>query len=83
MMPNLVREETALYTSRRANLDESITGLKHALGLVQNELQMTQPLVAKGAASEVEVLRLKREINNFENQINDKRNDYYVKSREE
>ncbi|MFH7354301.1 HlyD family secretion protein, partial [Acinetobacter bereziniae] len=77
----LVREETALYTSRRANLDESITGLKHALALVQNELQMTQPLVAKGAASEVEVLRLKRDINNFENQINDKRNDYYVKSR--
>ena len=83
MMPNLVREETALYTSRRANLDESITGLKHALGLVQNELQMTQPLFSKCAASEVEVLRLKREINNFENQINDKRNDYYVKSREE
>ena len=55
--------------------------LKHALSLVQNELQMTQPLVAKGAASEVEVLRLKRDINNFENQINDKRNDYYVKSR--
>lgn len=82
-MPNLVREETALYTSRRANLDESIAGLKHALTLVQNELQMTQPLVAKGAASEVEVLRLKRDINNFENQINDKRNEYYVKSREE
>ena len=82
-VPALVREESALYTSRRANLDESITGLKHALSLVQNELQMTQPLVAKGAASEVEVLRLKRDINNFENQINDKRNDYYVKSREE
>ena len=82
-MPNLVREESALYTSRRSNLDESITGLKHALALVQNELEMTQPLVAKGAASEVEVLRLRRDINNFENQINDKRNDYYVKAREE
>ena len=82
-MPNLVREETALYSSRRANLAESVTGLKHALALVQNELEMTQPLVAKGAASEVEVLRLRREINNFENQINDKRNDYSVKAREE
>lgn len=82
-MPRLVYEETALYRSRRANLDESISGLKHALTLVNNELQMTAPLVAKGAASEVEVLRLKREINNFENQINDKRNDYYVRAREE
>lgn len=82
-IPSLVSEETALYTSRRWNLEESIKGLQHALSLVQNELQMTQPLVAKGAASEVEVLRLKRDINNFENQINDKRNDYYVKAREE
>ncbi|AWL27609.1 HlyD family type I secretion periplasmic adaptor subunit [Acinetobacter defluvii] len=82
-IPNLVNEETALYTSRRSNLEESIAGLRHALSLVQNELQMTEPLVAKGAASEVEVLRLKRDINNFENQINDKRNDYYVKAREE
>ena len=64
-VPALVREETALYTSRRANLDESITGLKHALSLVQNELQMTQPLVAKGAASEVEVLRLKTRYQQF------------------
>ncbi|WP_173911881.1 HlyD family type I secretion periplasmic adaptor subunit [Acinetobacter sp. Marseille-Q1618] len=82
-IPNLVSEETALYTSRRSNLEESIAGLGHALSLVKNELQMTEPLVAKGAASEVEVLRLKRDINNFENQINDKRNDYYVKAREE
>lgn len=82
-IPSLVTEETALYNSRRWNLEESIKGLQHALSLVQNELQMTEPLVAKGAASEVEVLRLKREINNFENQINDKRNEYYVKAREE
>lgn len=44
---------------------------------------MTEPLVAKGAASEVEVLRLKREANNLRNQMSDVRNQYYVKSREE
>ncbi len=82
-MSGLVREETALYASRRENLNDSINGLTHALGLVKNELAMTEPLVTKGAASEVEVLRLKRDINNFENQISDKRNDYYVKAREE
>lgn len=82
-MTDLVREETALYYSRRTNLKDTINGLTHALTLVRNELAMTEPLVAKGAASEVEVLRLKRDINNFENQINDKRNEYYVKSREE
>ena len=81
--PQLVQAETALYNSRRENLEQSISGLKQALQLVQQELVMTEPLVAKGAASEVEVLRLKREANDLQNKINDARNQYYVKSREE
>lgn len=81
--PDLVREETALYHSRRANLDESISGLKQALKLVEEELRMTAPLVLKGAASEVEVLRLKREANDLKNRMNDIRNQYYVQAREE
>ena len=78
-----MNEKTALYRSRRANLEESISGLEQALVLVQQELAMTEPLVAKGAASEVEVLRLKRQANELRNQMNDIRNQYYVKSREE
>ncbi|MDM1291667.1 HlyD family efflux transporter periplasmic adaptor subunit [Acinetobacter indicus] len=81
--PKLVQQETALYNSRRANLEESLAGLRQALVLVEQELRMTEPLVAKGAASEVEVLRLKREANDLRNQMNDIRNQYYVKAREE
>ena len=81
--PKLVQQETALYNSRRANLEESLAGLRQALVLVEQELRMTEPLVAKGAASEVEVLRLKREANDLRNQMNDMRNQYYVKAREE
>lgn len=81
--PKLVQQETALYNSRRANLEESLAGLRQALVLVEQELHMTEPLVAKGAASEVEVLRLKREANDLHNQMNDIRNQYYVKAREE
>jgi membrane fusion protein, adhesin transport system len=81
--PDLVREETALYNSRRANLEESLAGLKQALILVEQELQMTEPLVAKGAASEVEVLRLKRQANELRNQMSDVKNQYYVQAREE
>lgn len=81
--PKLVQQETALYNSRRANLEESLAGLRQALLLVEQELRMTEPLVAKGAASEVEVLRLKREANDLRNQMNDIRNQYYVKAREE
>ena len=81
--PELIRQETALYQSRRANLDESIAGLKDALRLVQQELAMTEPLVAKGAASEVEVLRLRRQANELQNRMNDIRNQYYVQARQE
>ena len=81
--PDLVKEETALYNSRRANLEESMSGLQQALVLVEQELKMTEPLVAKGAASEVEVLRLKRQANELRNQMSDVRNQYYVTSREE
>lgn len=79
----LVNAETALYHSRRSNLEESVSGLKQALVLVQQELAMTEPLVAKGAASEVEVLRLKRQATDLKNQMNDVQNQYLVKSREE
>lgn len=82
-VPALVQEETALYYSRRSNLEQSMSGLKQALELVRQELVMTEPLVAKGAASEVEVLRLKREANDLQNQMSDLRNQYYVKAREE
>lgn len=80
---DLVEEETALYHSRRSNLEESLSGLQQALILVEQELQMTEPLVAKGAASEVEVLRLKRQATDLRNQMIDVRNQYLVKAREE
>ena len=80
---NIIQEETALYHSRQNDLNQSLRGLSQASQLVKSELAMTAPLVEKGAASEVEVLRLKKEINNLQNQMNDKRNEYYVKAREE
>jgi adhesin transport system membrane fusion protein len=79
----LIREETALYYSRRANLDASVAGFKQALSLVRQELVMTEPLVEKGAASEVEVLRLRREINDLQNKLNDVQNQYMVQARED
>ena len=82
-IPELVVEETALYHSRRSNLDDSMSGLKQALVLVEQELAMTEPLVEKGAASAVEVLRLKRESNDIRNQMKDINNQYFVKAREE
>lgn len=81
--PQLLRTETALYHARRQNLQDSIAGLQHSLSLVEQELNMTAPLVVKGAASEVEVLRLKRQSAELQNQIRDIRHQYEVNAREE
>jgi len=59
--PELVARERQLYESRRRNLNETVANLQKTYQLVMSELRMTQPLVAKGAASEVEVIRLQRQ----------------------
>ena len=80
---DLVKQETALYKSRRESLEKGIAGLRQGIALVQRELSMTIPLVKQGAASNVEVLRLQRQKNELENKMSEMHNDYYVRAREE
>ena len=79
----LVRAETALFQSRRESLQETSAGLSRALGLVNQEIALTAPLVARGAASNVELLRLRRQANELQNQLTDLRSQYLVTAREE
>ena len=80
---DLVRTETALYTSRRDALSGTLNGLSEALSLVRKELSLTEPLVKRGAASDVEVLRLKRQANDLETRMAEARSQYLVKARED
>ena len=79
----LIKQETALFESRRDSLIKGLAGLREGVVLVQRELTMTQPLVKLGAASNVEVLRLQRQKNDLESKITEMQNQYYVKAREE
>ncbi|QCT18323.1 HlyD family type I secretion periplasmic adaptor subunit [Jejubacter calystegiae] len=79
----LIRQETALWKSRRDSLEKGLAGLNQGVALVQRELTMTIPLVKEGAASQVEVLRLQRQKNELENKITEMHNQYYVRAREE
>lgn len=81
--PELVARETQLYQSRRRNLLETVNNLQQSLKLVQEELRMTAPLVAKGAAGEVEVIRLRRQVSELRGKIDEARNEYAVRAREE
>ncbi|ELY4584461.1 HlyD family efflux transporter periplasmic adaptor subunit [Cronobacter malonaticus] len=81
--PALVARERQLYESRRRNLNETLENLQKTYNLVMAELRMTQPLVAKRAASEVEVIRLQRQAAELKGKMDDARNQFAVRAREE
>lgn len=75
--------ESALFRSRRESLNETVGGLSQSLGLVRRELEITRSLVASGAASNVELIRLQRQGAELELKITETRTGYMVRSREE
>lgn len=80
---NLKAKETKLFVTRQKGLEESLKGLRESLQLVESELSITRSLVSSGAASNVEVLRLRRQKSELELKIQEVRSDYMVRAREE
>jgi adhesin transport system membrane fusion protein len=76
--PGLVAREMALYNSRRRNLDVNSASLREQLALVRRELTLTAPLVKLGAASDVEVIRLRRQVNELAGKLDSLRNQYVI-----
>lgn len=81
--PHLIETETRLYKARKEGLNESLAGLRQALDLVQQELRLTRSLAQAGAASNVEVLKLQRQVSELQLKITDRRSEYMVHAREE
>lgn len=81
--PHLIETETRLYKARKEGLNESLAGLRQALDLVQQELRLTRSLAQAGAASNVEVLKLQRQVSELQLKITDRRSEYMVQAREE
>lgn len=81
--PHLIQTETRLHQARQQGLEESIAGLNNSLRLVQEELRLTRSLANAGAASNVEVLKLQREVSELKLKISDRKSDYIVRAREE
>ena len=75
------RLETELYNSRRLQLEESLAALKRSHQLADEELQMTAPLVKKGVVSEVELLRLQRQVNELRANLQERRNKFRADAR--
>ncbi|WP_375058120.1 HlyD family efflux transporter periplasmic adaptor subunit [Zobellella sp. DQSA1] len=81
--PALVAEETELYHTRQHSLNESLKGINESLKLLNSELAITEALAKAGAASNVEVLRLRRQKAEMELKAVDLRSQYHVRAREE
>ena len=81
--PDLIASETRLYHTRRDALQQTLAGVEKSLVLVREELAITESLVEIGAASNVEVLRLRRQISELELKAGDIRSEYMVLAREE
>lgn len=81
--PALVRAETDLFNTRRKGLEESLAGVRSSLGLVRSELEITENLAKVGAASNVEVLRLKRQKAELELKLTQARSEYMVRAGED
>jgi len=66
--PNVVASETEVYEARKRLLDESVASTTRSVGLLNKELHMSQAMAAKGLMSDVEVMRLTRQVNELESQ---------------
>ncbi len=79
----LLQRELALLASRRTALATSLEALEQSSRSLREELAVTEPLVAKGAAGQLEVVRLRRAIAELSSKSAETRNQYAVKAREE
>ncbi|GAA4521584.1 HlyD family type I secretion periplasmic adaptor subunit [Chelativorans composti] len=81
--PELIATETELYQARQRSLSESLQWIEESITLLRKELDINQSLSNVGAASNVEVIRLQRELADLELKQVEVRSDYVVRAREE
>lgn len=75
--PEITTAQQTLYQKRQYALQEEIGSIEKGLVLARKELSLNEPLLKTGDVSEVEVLRLRRQISDMEAQATNKRNKYF------
>ncbi|SHI98972.1 membrane fusion protein, adhesin transport system [Aureimonas altamirensis DSM 21988] len=81
--PELRASELQLFEARRKSLSDMLNWITESKTLVQDELSISEALTARGAASNVEVIRLKRQLVELQLKETEVRADYIVSAREE
>lgn len=73
---DLVRYETDTYRVRRQAVDQAVAGYAGSIAILRRELAITAPMSERGLVPEVDVLRLRRQINDAQMQISERTNRY-------
>lgn len=74
----VVQREHELFTANRRAFLENVANLNQQLQLSERELQIATPLMKTGAATEVEILRLKQRVAELTTRLEATRSEYYV-----
>ncbi|MBQ0961786.1 HlyD family type I secretion periplasmic adaptor subunit [Ideonella sp. 4Y11] len=72
--PRLVAMETEAFQARRRLLEEAVGANRQSIALVGKELAVAEDMAQRGLMSEVEVVRLRRQINDMQQQMLERRN---------
>ena len=75
--PEFRINQLSLFAKRSAALNEDLDALLKMQSLIQQELEMNQPLLKSGDVSRTEVLRLQRQLAEIKSQITNRRNKYF------
>ena len=78
--PKVVEQERQAYNARKRALDESIGALERSYSLSMREINLAEPLAAKGLMSEVEILRMRRSTNEIRAQIVERINKFQAEA---
>jgi len=82
-VPSIVADETQAFNARRQTLMQSVQALQRSLQLAEREIALSEPLSARGLMSEVEILRMKRQANEFRLQIAERQNKFRAEANTE
>ena len=72
--PGMVEAETASFNARKRSLSEAVGSTHRSVALLQRELDMAQRMSDQGLMSNVEVMRLRRQVNDLELQAQERTN---------
>lgn len=81
--PHFVKSQKLLFDRRQSAKTEEIANLDSILALVREEIQMNEPLIARGDVSKTEILRLQREEAELVAQRGKVTNDYFQSAQAE